>query len=260
MVLYCHLSPSLAHTHTHMHITYYGGPCSLPIFGTARNSVLQNSKLRAARFKILNFWIRNSYCKLFTMARCTGHRILYGPVLRATCKLRMRRWVLALSTFAHAHASNGAYESRAFVLDRATSACALSIWSISPTCQYGYTCICVNSRWCSQKATSTSSKLQVSQANLLRIKTSVLFFPAFLVQPVAIPSLQWSEWRCFRPAHNVYFPSSRGRSWPSMMWKKRRAERYYFIVWGDEPFDTRCATYQDKRFSDMGRGWTPASA
>ena len=57
-------------------------------------------------------------------------------------------------------------------------------------CQYGYTCICVNSRGCSRKATLTSSKLQASQANGLEEKTSVSFFPTFLVQSMAIPSLQ----------------------------------------------------------------------
>ena len=104
-----------------------------------------------------------------------------GPVFESyTCKLRMSRWELALSALSPMRASDG--KSRAIArqlhaLDK--------LAFIVLRCKYGYTCICVNSRGCSQKATLTSSKGQVSQANVWEEKTSVSFFPAFLVQPMA---------------------------------------------------------------------------
>ena len=118
----------------------------------------------------------------------------------------MRRWELALSVLSPMRATekSRAIAQQLHALDKFEAFIVLR-------CQYGYTWICVNSRECSKKATLTSNKRQVSQANVWEEKTSVLFFPASLVQPMAIPSLQWSEWRCFRPAHNVYLPSSGGR-------------------------------------------------
>ena len=95
--------------------------------------------------------------------------VLFWPdhFSRATCKLRMRRWVLALSALTHA--SDG--KSRAI----ARQLHALDKFEVLfLRCQYGYTCICDKSRGCSQKATSTSSKLQVSQANVWKEKKQCL--------------------------------------------------------------------------------------
>ena len=78
------------------------------------------------------------------------------------------------------------------------------------TLSNGYTCICVNSRGYSRKASSTSSKLQASQANVWEEKpVSYSFQHPWFSQ---WPFLHYSEgMMLLRPAHNVYLPSSRGR-------------------------------------------------